>query len=455
MIAEHNITDVLERIREAGIVGCGGAGFPTHVKLKGKFEYLIVNGAECEPLLRNDRWLMRNKSNEIVEAISSIKQQLQIPNAVIALKNHYQEEISALSKAISESGENIRLYELDSFYPAGDEQAIVYEVTGRVVPPAGLPSEVGAVVDNVATMYQIWHALQNHPFIWKYLTVNGDVAHPVILKVPIGTSIRKCIELAGGACRSDYSVLIGGPMMGRLVSKEELDQGVVTKTTSGILVLPTDGYHTTASNVNPRAMLNRARSACIQCTSCTQMCPRHLLGHPLQPHRIMRKMAVCTDFEAMLEDPVIRQAQLCCECGVCEVFACPMGLHPRKINVMIKQALGKAGIRYQRTETDWYPSPYREIRKIPAQRLTSRMNLNKYYDREITDLLCERTEEVHIPLKMHIGAPAQPVVAIGDNVSAGTIIAKPAEGKLGALVHASICGRVTSVDQNMIVITRE
>lgn len=443
---------LLEKIAAAGVVGCGGAGFPTHVKLKGQFEYLIVNGAECEPLLRNDRWLMRNKAAELVEAISTIAEELQIPNAVIALKHHYQEETAALRKAIATAGVKIRIHELESFYPAGDEQTIVYEVTGRVVPPAGLPSEVGAVVDNVATVYAVYQAMKDHPFIWKYLTVTGEVHHPVVLKVPVGTSFRKCIELAGGARRNDYFVVAGGPMMGRPVPAEQLDSAVVTKTTSGILVLPPDGYHASHHAVDLRHMLNRARSACIQCTACSQLCPRHMLGHALEPHRIMRKMAVSADIHEVLADPVIRNAQLCCECGICETYACPMGLQPRKINAAIKQELGKAGIRYQRTESEWTAHPAREMRKAPAQRVASRVGVYAYYDYEIAELVCEKPDKVRIPVKMHIGAPAVPVVAVGDVVTVGMVIARPPEGALGALIHASINGKVTSVDDHITIV---
>ena len=444
--------DLLDKIFAAGVVGCGGAGFPTHVKLKGRFEYLIVNGAECEPLLRNDRWLMRNKAGELVEAISAIAGELDIPNAVIALKHHYQEEAAALRQAIDRSGARIRLHEMESFYPAGDEQTIVYEVTGRVVPPAGLPGDVGAVVDNVATIYAVYQALQDHPFIWKYLTVNGEVEHPAVLKVPVGTSFRTCLELAGGTKSDKFFVVAGGPMMGRPVSMDQLDKAVVTKTTSGILVLPPEGYHAAHDSLELRHMLNRARSACIQCSACSQLCPRHLLGHPLEPHRIMRKMAVCTDLPALLEDPVIRNAQLCCECGICEVYACPMGLQPRRINAAIKQELGRSGIRYQRTGDHWTPEPEREMRKSPSKRVAARVGVAAYDHREITELVCGRPKEVRIPVKMHIGAPAVPTVAEGDRVTAGMVIARPPEGALGALVHASISGTVTSVGEEIAIV---
>lgn len=138
--------DLLERIEAAGVVGCGGAGFPTHVKLKGSFDFLIVNGAECEPLLRNDRYLMRNKASEIVRAAWAVARELGIAHVTIALKEHCRREIDALTEAIRDQSAPVELCRLESFYPAGDEQTVVYEATGRVVPPGGLPGDRKSVV---------------------------------------------------------------------------------------------------------------------------------------------------------------------------------------------------------------------------------------------------------------------------------------------------------------------
>ena len=445
--------DLIQAVEAAGVIGCGGAGFPTHVKLKGQFEYLIVNGAECEPLLRTDRYLMRHKAHELVRTVSAMARELSIPHAVIALKGHYKEECASLRAAIADEGADVTIHELESFYPAGDEQTIVYEVTGRVVPPAGLPSMVGAVVDNVATIYAICQALKSHPFVWKYLTVTGEVNHPVVLKVPVGTSFKKCFELAGGTKSDSYFVVSGGPMMGKPVPAEEVETAVVTKTTSGILVLPPDGYHASHSRMSVEVMLRRARSACIQCTQCTQLCPRHLLGHDLKPHMIMRKMARCSDMDALMQDPEILNAQLCCECGICETYACPMSLQPRTINGILKKELASRRIRYERKGDEWHPSPEREVRKAPSERVAARVGVLDYYDYEITELIEAEPDVVSIPLRMHIGAPSEPVVRAGDRIRRGDLIARIPEGALGENIHASIDGVVEAVT-NRITIRR-
>lgn len=443
---------ILERIRDAGIVGCGGAGFPTHKKLEGRIEYLIVNGAECEPLLRTDRYIMRTKAPQLVQALTAMQRELGVAHCVIAAKHHYRDELAALRQAIADAGADIAIHELESFYPAGDEQTIVYEVTGRVVPPGALPSAVGAVVDNIATIYAISQALEGIPMTQKYLTVTGQVGHPVILQVPVGTSYQTCFDLAGGVTGGEHCIVTGGPMMGRTMTWQQAQSAVVTKTTSGLLVLPPDGRHARASAVELSRMLGRARSACIQCTSCTQLCPRHLLGHPLQPHRIMRKLAAGGSVQAMLDDPDIRSAQLCCECGICEIYACPMGLFPRRINSMLKGELAQAGVRYQSDGSQPTPSPLRESRKAPTEKVAARAGVRSYSGYDIRDLVVGDPDRVELPVKMHIGAAAVPTVAPGDRVAAGELIARPPEGALGAAVHASISGRVEAVGERIVIV---
>lgn len=441
-----------DKVRDAGVAGCGGAGFPTAVKLGGTYEYLIVNGVECEPLLRTDRYIMRTFADRIVSAVSAVQKELAIPNAVIALKHNYTQEIESLKNAIKAAGASVTIHQLESFYPAGDEQTLVYEVTGRIVPPGGIPGKVGVVVDNVGTMLAIQDALENVPFTWKYLTVNGDVAKPAVLKVPVGTSFKKCLELAGGTLSDQFVLVSGGPAMGRIIKQENLEKEFVTKTTSGILVLPADGYHASYQDMNPIHMLSRARSACIQCSFCTQLCPRALLGHPLKPHKIMRKMAVSADIPSVLDDPEIQEAQLCCECGVCEIYACPMGLQPRRINGLIKRELAKNGIKFNAGDIALASDPERENRKAPSKRLAGRMGLASYYDTDIKTFIEYQADQVSIPLKMTVGAPCVPCVKKGDKVKAGDVIAQVPDKALGARIHASIDGRVSAVDDKITII---
>ena len=177
-----------------------------------------------------------------------------------------------------------------------------------------------------------------------------------------------------------------------------------------------------------------------------------MLGHPIEPHRIMRAMATGANMEDLLQHPAVRNAALCCSCGVCEVYACPMGLFPRKINTMLKGELGKAGIRYQSTQDSWEANPIREARLAPSERTAARAGVRKYYDYEIRELQVGDPSRVEIPVNMHIGAPAVPVVNVGDHVNVGDLIAQPPEGAMGALIHASISGRVDAVGNRIVIV---
>lgn len=432
-----------ELIYQAGIIGCGGAGFPTHAKYNGRIETIIINGAECEPLLQTDRYLMRNKAGELIKAADMLLRETGAGGCVIALKASYTREIGALEEAIRSLGSDVRLYRLESFFPAGDEQTIVYEVTGKVVPPAGIPLNVGCVVNNIATLYAIYEAMEGRPFTQKYLTVTGEVKHPVIAKVPIGTPVVECLKLAGGPMLSDYVVVNGGPMMGKLMTKEEAESAYVTKTMSGLIVLSTDSSIARRSEVTLKHMLNRAKSACMQCSFCTQLCPRALLGHPLEPHRIMRKLSSCRDLTEILDDRDVRNAALCCECGICEVYACPMGLQPRKVNSLLKGELAGAGIRYQRAEGEWEPDPNRNMRKAPTARVASRAGVAAFEEiriDELKEITPASSGTVRLAFRQSIGAPSQPVIKDGERVEEGQLIAVCPEGSLGSALHASISG---------------
>lgn len=441
---------ILDKIFDAGIVGCGGAGFPTHIKYKAGPEIFIVNGAECEPLLRTDRFLMKNESRKIVAAVAEIAEALGAARAVIALKETYKEEIEALEYAVKELESTVEIFKFKNFYPAGDEQVLVYEVTGKIVPPAGLPLDVGAVVSNVATVHAVYNATQDINFTDKYLTVTGEVEHPVIVKAPIGTSIETCI-MSGGIKNDEYDFIIGGPMMGKIYDGSEAGNHFVTKTTSGIIVLKKGSRIKNKSDMPVAQMLRRAKSACIQCSFCTEMCPRHMLGHPIKPNLIMRKLAYFNDVEEILDDKNVKQALICSECGVCEEYACPMGLQPRKINKMIKNIYAGEKIRYDRPDMEFDVNPMREYRQIPGSRIAARLELSKYYHYEINDLEVIDADKVSIAVKQHIGKPSVPVVKTGDAVRKGQLIAECEEGAMGANIHASIDGKVVQIGENIVI----
>ncbi|MDR2183567.1 MAG: SLBB domain-containing protein [Clostridiales bacterium] len=445
---------MIEKIFEAGVVGCGGAGFPTHVKLDTSADLLIINGAECEPVLKTDRYLMLNRPTDLLCAIEAAAAHLGVKRAVIALKKTYLEEIAALEAAIKSSGSITELFLLDNFYPAGDEHIVCYEVSGAVVPPGGIPRDIGIVVSNVGTMICVSDALKGRGFTHKYVTVAGHVPQPIVAHVPIGTSVAECIDSAGGAMDADYSVVVGGPLMGAVISREQAQTEPVTKTTSGIIVLEKGAYLQNISQTGIAHMLNRARAACVQCSFCTQLCPRHLLGHPLKPHRIMRKIAYSGLTPEILDDEDVKQALICCGCGVCTQFACPMQLQPDKINYIIKKEYAKADIRYDSKKEGCTALPQRDYRKVPSKRIAARVGVLPYYDQEMGKPVEYTPKKITVPLRQHIGAASRPVVTIGEDVFQGQLIAKCPEGQLGANIHAGIGGYVSAIKNGKIFIER-
>jgi Na+-translocating ferredoxin:NAD+ oxidoreductase RnfC subunit len=442
--------DLVEAVRAAGVVGAGGAGFPTHVKIAAQVDTVIANGAECDPLLQCDQRLMESRAAEMIRGMRLVMEATGAQRGILALKEEYRAASRALRGAIGSAGGSpeLSLLQMESRYPAGDEFVLVYEATGRLVPETGLPLHVGCLVQNVQTLFNIARAAKGASVTHRLLTVAGAVARPSTLWVPIGTAIRDVLEWVGGVqptrwserTAEDYAVVVGGPMMGRVAT--DLDEPV-TKTTSGLLVLPRDNVVCRYMTRSRRSWVRRGISTCDQCRDCTDLCPRYLLGHSLKPHEVMRAI------NYGLERPAdkVTAAVLCCECRLCEAYACPLELSPMVYYVAVKEEL-----REQRwtnnvhKRTDFQPHPQREYRLVPTHRLIARLGLAEWEDQTCAmDEADYRPKRVSIPLQQHVGVPATPVVAEGDRVTIGDLIAQIPEGKLGAAIHASITGRVSQV----------
>lgn len=438
--------DFVQMVKDAGIVGAGGAGFPTHIKLNAKADYFIVNAAECEPLIEVDKYLCRTFAEQIVTAAAATATHLQASHAVIALKKKYHAEIEALQKAIDHLQAPVEIRQMGVFYPAGDEQTMVQFVTGRSVPERGLPLDVGAVVDNVGTLLNIYYALTaNTPVGTKYLSVVGEVREPIVLHTPIGTPIRTCIQAAKPNL-DDYAVIMGGPMMGKVVSDPDaIDQAVVTKTTGNLLVLPRDHYLIKRAARSIDRLRVQARSACIQCRMCTDLCPRYRIGHQMRPHLVMRNLyreKTITDNEEFLH--AFGDAANCCSCGVCEMFACPMGLSPRKVNEYMKAQLREKGIQVPKNPEPT-ALPDIDTHRIPTDRLIARLGLSAYDGRHAHTCMELDPEEIFVPFSQHIGKPASAVRQVGDYVEEGDLLAAASEGGLSANIHTGMSGIITEI----------
>ena len=287
-------------IREAGIVGLGGATFPTAVKLKpaeGKhIEKLIINGAECEPYLTADHRLMLEKSAQIIDGIHLVMLALDIDQAIIGVEKNKMDAIEALQVA-AEGFEDIVVKALPVMYPQGGEKQLVYATTRRKVPTGGLPIDVGCVVCNVGTVYAIQQAIrEGKPLIQRVVTMGGLVNNPGNYLFRIGTSVEQLIEACGGLQPDVVKLISGGPMMGAAIANAKVP---MTKGTSGILAL---GKEAAELPENP----------CINCGRCVQACPMRLVPTKLD------LMVRCGNYEDAEKLGIMN----CMECGAC-TFACP------------------------------------------------------------------------------------------------------------------------------------
>ncbi|NCB63730.1 MAG: proton-conducting membrane transporter, partial [Clostridia bacterium] len=371
--------NLTEAVKAAGVVGAGGAGFPTHVKLSAKAECFIVNAAECEPLIDTDKYLCRTFPDQVVAATAAVAAHLGAKRAVIALKAKYVPEIEALEASIAKYKAPVEVFRMGTFYPAGDEQTMVQQVTGKSVPERGLPLDVGCVVDNVGTLLNILDAVDGKSVTEKYLSVVGEVKEPILFKVPVGTPLMECVQAAEPKL-ADYALIVGGPMMGKILTDQAaMEAAVVTKTTGNIIVLPRNHYLFQRAELPMEKIRLQTKSACIQCRMCTDLCPRYLIGHQIRPNLVMRNLwreQGMEDNEEFLR--AFGDAANCCDCGICEMFACPMGLSPRKVNGYIKGELRKRGIQVPRN-MEPVVREFVDQRKTPTDRLVARLGLSQYY----------------------------------------------------------------------------
>ena len=433
-----NISD----IKKAGLIGCGGAGFPTYFKLNSKVDTLIINGAECEPLLETDKELMRHHMNIISEGIRVAKELTGAKEVFLGIKEYYQDVIDIAQKFAGE----FKVFPLENIYPIGDEQILVEAITGKIIPEGGIPLNVGVVVQNVETIYHLGKlSKEGENFTHRFVTVTGDVEFPFVAYVPIGTPISYLLDIAKPKILlADAVIFDGGPMMGKFVTEKDY----VKKTTSGIIVIPIDHKLVRQRTRSIEAIKRISQSACIQCRRCTDFCPRYLNGHRIEPHKWMRSLA----FSELIPNEM---SYLCVECGVCELFACPMDISPRLVAQLIKQKNKEKELKNE----NYHAQPERkrefsEFRKIDTIRLMEHLNIDKYNVHPQLEKLNINPTRAKIFLNQHIGVPAKPIVKEKEKVKVGDIIAESGEKDLGVYYHASIDGVIKKIGENYIEIER-
>ena len=433
----------VEQIAEAGVVGAGGAGFPTHVKLAGRADTVLINAAECEPLLHKDKEVLREHAEAVLEGLATAMERVGAERGFVGIKEKYTDVIEILRPHLAKG---MSVAPLRDAYPAGDEFILVYDVLGRVIPPGGIPLNVGAVVMNVETAVNVAVAA-TRPVTEKFVSVAGAVAQPMTLRVPVGAPLSACVAAAGGATIPDANYVVGGAMMGYL---EDNHDAPVAKTTGAVIVLPNEHVVVRRRRQSWRQITRIGRSACDQCSFCTELCPRYLLGHPIEPHRAMRSLGF-----NLVGGANVAGTAFCCVCNLCSLYSCPEDLDPKEVCAENKRRLAGESARWK--DPPFNPSrPARHMRnrKAPMKRLIQKLGLAGFAN--VGPMCAEPVEAriVEIPLKQHIGVPCEAVVTVGKRVSAGDVVGrrpvKDGKPALGAPVHASIAGTISAVENSVV-----
>lgn len=435
-------------VYDAGIVGAGGAGFPTHRKFSDKVKQIVVNAAECEPLMMVDHHILEHHLGALTDTLNMLVTTFGADEAIIGIKGKNMHLLD--SKIVSSlSGTKVRIAEIPDIYPAGDEVVLTYETTGKIIPEGAIPIMVGVMVINVETVYNIYKAVNGGtPVIEKYITIGGDTKEDITVKAPIGMKIEELLETAGYSDLSGKTVINGGPMMGKIV---DLQNDSVTKTTKGLLIFP-DTHPIIQRKKRPMNMtLKRASAACCNCTMCSDMCPRNLLGYSINVHKTVR----AASHSEIMDTDAFLQAALCCGCGVCSVIACQQDLDPQAISMEIKGLLGKHGLRRQNNKTPEKVKDVRASRLVSSSTLIDRLGIRRYVKDHVERRnLKLNPSSVYIELKQHVGKGASATVKKGDKVNVGDVVARTSYEDLGTTMHASINGTVTDVTDRFVIITR-
>lgn len=440
------IEELQKIVYNARIVGAGGAGFPTHRKFSDKVEQIVVNAAECEPLMMVDHHLLEYHLAEIAEALNVLCDAMGAKEVLIGIKG---KNMHLLDETVVRSfrGTRIKIKEIPDVYPAGDEVMLTYETTGKIIPEGAIPIMVGVMVINVETVFNIYKALNNaEPVTEKYITIGGDVSEDITVVAPMGMKIKDLLNSVGYGNLDGKSVVNGGPMMGALV---DIENDVVTKTTKGLLIFPTTHGVIQRMKQPVGVSMKRASAACCNCTMCTDLCPRYLLGYNLEVHKTVRAAShgEVKNTEAFLQNA------LCCGCGVCSVIACQQGLFPSKLSMEIKGALGKYGLRRENNVQPESARPERASRLISSNKLIDRLGIRRFVKKSVKKIDTVFTPDtVYIQLKQHVGKPATATVKPGDKVKQGDVVALTAYEDLGTVMHSSINGTVKEVTDRFVII---
>ncbi|MBP7866746.1 MAG: SLBB domain-containing protein [Acidobacteria bacterium] len=429
--------ELCRRVADAGVVGMGGGGFPTHLKFRPRLDAVIVNGAECEPLLDCDYFTLKRHGEAVIRGARAVASGCGAADVVLAVKR----KNAALAEALAPLG-GFRAVLLDDVYPSGDELFVIRAALGRTLPQGVIPSFEKIYVGNAATLKAVDDALAGVPFTRRLVTVCGAVREPGTFDVPLGTRFGDLVAACGGVRVAGARLVEGGVMMGALAS----DDDVVRKTTSGVVALPPD-HPAVLERLRPLAYSARvAEHACCQCARCSELCSRRFLGHDLAPHRLMRLVGARRDYRA-LHSPTLFN---CSGCGLCSLIACPFDLSPRRLILEARRVVPRPqGV----VPPEPAPPPEASCVAVPTKKVMAKLQLNAWLAPHRFAGEFPLPAALRVPLQQHAGRPAVAAVQPGECVEAGQVIGRPADGGPSAAVHAPAAGTVESVGDSVTIRT--
>ncbi|MDR1542245.1 MAG: hypothetical protein LBU32_30555 [Clostridiales bacterium] len=436
---------IQEKIRQAGIVGAGGAGFPTYQKMADGIDSVLINAVECEPLLHTDYAILKLHLDEVVQGAKLLAEALGAKRTLLCVKKGKAGLIGLEDGQSLSAG--VFAKTLPDVYPMGDEIIMIHEALGRTVPPGSLPSSVGSVVANAETALNIWRALvKSAPVSEKWLTIGGAVKKACVVKAPIGEKALDLLKSLGEGIPPGHVLIDGGPAMGKIVN---VATATVSKTTKGLIVLPADCSAAAIKRMDASRQVKRALSACCQCTFCTDLCPRQLLGYPLRPHACIQSAST----SGMCMPESILTASLCSGCNLCTLAACCQGVAPSIVIGQIRSELIKNGYSYHESKPA-APSSMRQYRMVPSSRFERLAGVSQFAVEAPFIGAAVNPGSVRLLLRQHLGQASVPIVEAGQKVKRNQMIAEPADG-LSVALHASIGGVVAGIDEGGIDVSAE
>lgn len=429
--------ELCRRVADAGVVGMGGGGFPTHLKFRPQLDAVLVNGAECEPLLECDYFTLKLHGEAVIRGARAVASACGATDVVLAVKR----KNAALAEALAPAG-GFRAVLLDDVYPSGDELFVIRAALGRTLPQGVIPSFERIYVGNAATLKAVDDALKGVPLTRRLVTVCGAVRKPGTFDVPLGARFGNLVAACGGVRVEGARLVEGGVMMGALAAEDD----VVRKTTSGIVALPPD-HPAVLERLRPLAYSARvAEHACCQCARCSELCSRRFLGHDLAPHRLMRLVGARRDYRE-LNSPTLFN---CSGCGLCSLIACPFDLTPRRLILEARRAVSRPR---GAVPPEVAPPPEGSCVAVPTKKLVAKLQLNAYLAPHRFAGVFPLPATLRVPLLQNAGKSSTAAVKPGERVEAGQLIGTPAEGGPSAAVHAPAAGTVETVDEAVTIQT--